>query len=72
MLIKTSKYGSQFLGCSGFPECKTILPMNTNGEAPQNAEPEKTDEKCEKCNGEMVLKVGPYGKYFECLECQNR
>lgn len=31
-------------------------------------EPEKTDVKCEKCGGEMVIKTGPYGRYYQCLD----
>ena len=71
MVVRTSRFGSQFLGCSGYPECKTMMPLN--GEEQPN-EPEKTDEKCEKCNSEMVVKAGPYGKYLECTneECKNR
>ena len=72
MLIRTSRFGNQFLGCSGYPECKTILPMSVNGETPQSTEPEKAEEKCEKCGGDMIIKTGPYGKYLECLSCQNR
>ena len=72
MLIRTSRFGNQFLGCSGYPECKTILPMSVNGETPQIQEPEKAEEKCEKCGSDMIIKTGPYGKYLECLSCQNR
>ena len=70
MLVKNSRFGTQFLGCSGYPECKTMMPLS-GGEAP---EPEKSDEKCAKCNSEMVIKVGPYGKYLQCTndECKNR
>lgn len=70
MLVKNSRFGTQFLGCSGYPECKTMMPLS-GGEAP---EPEKSDEKCEKCDSEMVIKVGPYGKYLQCTndECKNR
>lgn len=70
MLVKNSRFGTQFLGCSGYPECKTMMPLN--GE--QVPEPEKSDEKCEKCNSEMVIKVGPYGKYLQCTndDCKNR
>ena len=32
MLVKTSRFGNQFLGCSGYPECKTILPIDVNGD----------------------------------------
>ena len=45
--------------------------MPLNGEA---QEPEKTDEKCEKCGSDMIVKVGPYGKYLECTDekCKHR
>ena len=80
MLVKTSRFGTQFLGCSGYPECKTIISLNNmneldsasdenNSEKPQE---ETVDEKCDKCGGAMSLKIGPYGKYFECKECGNR
>ena len=75
MLVKTSRFGTQFLGCSGYPECKTIISLNNIVELDsvdgENKEA-TVEEKCEKCGGEMVLKVGPYGKYLECKECKNR
>lgn len=71
MIVRTSRFGTQFLGCSGYPECKTMMPLGKNGET---QEPETTDEKCEKCNSDMLVKVGPYGKYLECTnqDCKNR
>lgn len=80
MLVKTSRFGTQFLGCSGYPECKTIISLNNltelddaeNGEGGENKELPAVDEKCEKCGGEMTMKIGPYGKYLECKECGNR
>lgn len=71
MLVRNSRFGTQFLGCSGYPECKTMMPLNQNGEV---QEPETTEEKCEKCNSDMIIKVGPYGKYLQCTneECNNR
>ena len=38
----------------------------------EGKEQQTVDEKCEKCGSEMVMKVGPYGKYLECKECKNR
>lgn len=35
---------------------------------------EKTDEKCEKCGSEMVIKIGRFGKFLACSnypECKN-
>ena len=80
MLVKTSRFGTQFLGCSGYPECKTIISLNNINELEgANEENENSQEeahsikeKCDKCSGEMILKTGPYGKYLECKECGNR
>lgn len=72
MIVRTSRFGTQFLGCSGYPECKTMMPLNKDGTAAPVEE--KSDEKCEKCGSEMLIKVGPYGKYLQCTndECKNR
>ena len=80
MLVKTSRFGTQFLGCSGYPECKTIISLNNltelddaeGSEGEEKKELPVVDERCDKCNGEMVMKIGPYGKYLECKECGNR
>ena len=70
MVVRTSRFGSQFLGCSGYPECKTMMPLNAKPE--DVSEPEVCEEKCEKCGSDMIYKIGPYGKYMECKECKNR
>ena len=72
MIVRTSRFGTQFLGCSGYPECKTMMPLNKDGSAVQVDE--KSDEKCEKCGSDMIIKVGPYGKYLQCTndECKLR
>src|SRR5574344_720198 len=72
MIVRTSRFGKQFLGCSGYPECKTILPLAKDGKVEQVDE--KTDEKCEKCGSDMIVKVGPYGKYLQCTndDCKHR
>ena len=78
MVVRISKTGSQFLGCSGFPDCKTVMSMNVLSEQTedeeQQAQEEICEEKCEKCGSEMIFKTGPYGKYMECKnsECKNR
>ena len=76
MVLRTSKYGTQFLGCSGFPDCKTMMSLDVLSEADEeeNTNDEICEEKCEKCGSDMVFKHGPYGKYMECTneECKNR
>ena len=81
MLLRTSKAGSQFLGCSGYPDCKSVMSLNMiqemaeeNTDSSEEKPQEICEEKCEKCGGDMVFKLGPYGKYMECLnaDCKNR
>ncbi len=82
MVLRSSKTGSQFLGCSGYPDCKTAMSLNVMQEMEEEgvnetSEPpvrELTGEKCDKCGGDTVLKNGPYGKYTECVnpDCKNR
>lgn len=78
MVLRTSKFGTQFLGCSGYPECKTMMSLNALSEETSDGdeakEPEVCEEKCEKCGSDMVFKTGPYGKYMECTnsECKHR
>ncbi len=76
MVLRTSKHGAQFLGCSGYPDCKTMMSLNALSEetAEENKEVEVCEEKCEKCGSDMIFKMGPYGKYMECTneECKHR
>lgn len=76
MVLRTSKHGTQFLGCSGYPECKTMMSLNALSEETdeENKEPEVCEEKCEKCGSDMIFKMGPYGKYMECTneDCKHR
>ncbi len=81
MVLRTSKKGTQFLGCSGYPDCKTALSLDIlqdlqdeqNGDG-ENKPKEVCEEKCEKCGSDMIFKIGPYGKYMECTnpECRHR
>ncbi|HEY9688327.1 MAG TPA: type I DNA topoisomerase [Coleofasciculaceae cyanobacterium] len=66
MSLKTSRWGSQFMGCTGYPECKFTRPLSKDQKALPEDKP--SDEKCEKCSGEMMLKHGRFGEY---LKCQN-
>ncbi len=77
MVLRIGKNGSQFLGCSGYPDCKTMMSLNALSEDTDEEtsnEPEKCEEKCEKCGSDMIFKTGPYGKYMECTnaDCKHR
>jgi DNA topoisomerase I len=66
MSLKTSRWGSQFMGCTGYPECKATRPLSKDQKPLPDDKP--SDEKCEKCESEMLLKHGRFGEY---LKCQN-
>ncbi|MBN2447122.1 MAG: topoisomerase DNA-binding C4 zinc finger domain-containing protein, partial [Phycisphaerae bacterium] len=56
MLIKMGKNG-HFLGCSGYPECRSTMPCNERGEPLKVVEPEELKRPCEECeDGEMIVK----------------
>lgn len=68
MMLRFSRRGP-FLGCSGYPKCKTILNLDSDGNpiAPE-AKPQavKTDQKCPKCGKPLVERQGPLGKFLGC------
>ena len=43
MVVRQSRYG-KFLGCSGYPECKTIVKMNKDGEPIKEEKKEKEEK----------------------------
>ncbi|MEB3288189.1 MAG: type I DNA topoisomerase [Vampirovibrionales bacterium] len=64
MSLKTSRWGSQFLGCTGYPECKKTKPLSKDQKPLPDDKP--TDEQCEKCQSPMILKYGRFGEYLKC------
>jgi len=61
MVIRVGKTG-RFLGCSGFPECRSAKPLD--GEA--RPEPVQTEYKCPRCEKNLLIRVGRRGKFFAC------
>ncbi|WP_276959379.1 type I DNA topoisomerase [Allomeiothermus silvanus] len=60
MEVKVSRFG-QFLGCTGYPECRHTERL----EAKRAAEP--IGEPCPKCHqGELVRRHGRYGSFISC------
>ncbi len=73
LVEKLGKRG-KFIACSGFQEGCRYTRAIEKGEARDKAEPELSDEKCEKCGSPMLIKEGRYGKYLACSsypECKN-
>ena len=66
MAIRVSRNG-RFLGCTGYPECKTIMQLGKDGKSAPAAE--ETDMTCEKCGSPLIKKAGFRGKQY--LACKN-
>jgi DNA topoisomerase-1 len=71
MLERMGKSGP-FLGCSGYPECKTTMSFGPDGKPVLSAVP--TEHTCEKCGQPMVLRQGRRGPFLACTgypKCKN-
>jgi DNA topoisomerase-1 len=57
-----------FLGCTGYPGCKTVMVFNADGEPVAAPKPTglPTDLKCDICGKPMGLRKGPRGSYLVC------
>ncbi|HPR17712.1 MAG TPA: type I DNA topoisomerase [Candidatus Cloacimonadota bacterium] len=66
MYLKWGTNG-QFLACSNFPTCKNIknFTRDENGKI-KIQEPEKLDEKCPKCGGDLIQRSGKFGDFISC------
>ncbi len=56
MVVRWNKYG-RFLGCSGFPECRTTKSIPSE---------EARGEKCDLCGAPMTIKAGRLGRFLSC------
>jgi DNA topoisomerase-1 len=71
MLQRMGKSGP-FLGCSGYPECKTTMSFGPDGKPVLSAVP--TEHICDKCGQPMVLRQGRRGPFLACTgypKCKN-
>jgi DNA topoisomerase-1 len=59
MIIRWGRHG-RFLGCSAFPACKNIKPLEPA------AAPQPTDKTCPKCGKPMVVRHGPHSRFLGC------
>lgn len=63
MAIRSSRFG-QFLGCIGYPECKTKIALTKEGTPVPEDRP--SEEKCKACGSDMIIRYGRYGDYLAC------
>ncbi|HEX8847305.1 MAG TPA: type I DNA topoisomerase [Pyrinomonadaceae bacterium] len=63
MALKRGRFG-QFLGCTGYPECRNIRKIARSGAvAPA---PVPLDEKCPVDGAQLVLRHGRFGEFISC------
>ncbi len=66
MALKRGRFG-QFLACTGYPECKTTRKIIATKQGMTAAKPDQIlDEKCPKCESNLVLKHGRFGEFTAC------
>jgi DNA topoisomerase-1 len=66
MAVKRGRFG-QFLACTGYPECKTTRKLISTKQGLTAARPDQMlDEKCPKCESNLVLKHGRFGEFTAC------
>jgi DNA topoisomerase I len=66
MVVKRGRFG-QFLACTGYPECKTTRKIIATKQGLTAAKPDQMlDEKCPKCESNLVLKQGRFGEFTAC------
>ncbi len=66
MVVKRGRFG-QFLACTGYPECKTTRKIITTKQGMTAAKPDQIlEEKCPKCESNLVLKQGRFGEFTAC------
>jgi len=63
MQLKRGRFG-QFLGCTGYPECRNIRKISKTGVvAPA---PVPLDEKCPLDDAQLVKRFGRFGEFISC------
>ncbi len=66
MVIKFGKNG-RFLGCSGYPECKSTKEYRTADDGQiEVVKDEMAGVNCPACNADMVIKNGRFGRFLAC------
>ncbi len=66
MVVKRGRFG-QFLACTGYPECKTTRKIIATKQGLAAAKPDQIlDEKCPKCQSNLVVKQGRFGEFTAC------
>ena len=66
MVIRRGRFG-RFMSCSTYPKCKNTFSIDEDGNKiirPPKEPPKKTDQKCPKCGGYLVIRKSRGGSEF--------
>jgi DNA topoisomerase-1 len=63
MALKRGRFG-QFLGCTGYPECRNIRKISKSGQVA--AAPVPLDETCPEDGANLVRRQGRFGEFVSC------
>jgi DNA topoisomerase-1 len=72
MMLKRAGKSGPFLGCSGYPDCKTAMNFGPDGKPV--ASTIETEHKCDKCGSPMLKREGRQGPFLGCSaypKCKN-
>ncbi len=65
MVVREGRFGP-FLACSGYPQCRTTKPLNTEA-GPEDADSSaKQSPPCPQCGSPMVVRTGRFGRFLAC------
>jgi len=64
MAYRLNKSG-RYLSCTGYPECKSTMPVDEEGKP---ARPALTDIACPACGKALQMKKGRYGPFLSCSD----
>jgi len=64
MAYRLNKSG-RYLSCTGYPECKSTMPVDEDG---RPARPALTDIACPACGKALQLRKGRYGPFLSCSD----
>ncbi|AAT43332.1 DNA topoisomerase I [Picrophilus oshimae] len=66
LVLRQSRYGKRFLGCSNYPKCTVTYPL------PQKGILKKTDKKCQYCGAPIIVLINGRRHFEFCpkIDCE--
>jgi DNA topoisomerase-1 len=65
LLLREGRWGKSFIGCSAYPKCKYLRPVESDGKS-ERPKAITTDIVCEKCEKPMMVRFGRKGAFLGC------